>query len=447
MEPVGASSSVAPQPAAPAEGFRYLWGLTRDSRFWAVSLAITALFVFFEARYNLDLLNTLSNPYATRDSVDALSHRGKLLGSLGISWVFARTLITRVRPPVIGLCAFLGCAALVYAGLDQTYTRVIANLDPEVKVEGFNLFSYRRDLLTDRLFDPDIPLPKEHPVEGRILMGSFPIVLLDDRFMLPAQDIVARKAADKGNQILAAAQQQWPAYLRQMVQINRFYQEFINGSRTALMYRAFGGIQKFQQRTGGLKPNPNLTRWQFLDVLRTSSLPQAEQLRQAEAREIGRRPDGTIVHAGDVPYFMDHRSYIAWFEAQANEAKAQALPTADTVESFKDIRDINAAVFLPPMAIITSLTSAVTNGVTLVIMLIALALGLLRATRPIGIRLRKFSTPLMMAFVAIIVTAMPSHVFSKGTPLYDLETLMHTRVGFAGHLWSRLSGIQALLLK
>lgn len=427
-------------------GLKNLWGATEGNRFLWLSLVITALFVVFEARYNIDLLNTLSNPDATSDEVDKLSHRGKLLASLGIAWVFGRVLITRVKPAILGLTLFMGLSIGVYIGLDFIYTKVIADLKPEVKVEGFNLFSYRMDLLTGKLSDPDIPSIKEHPVEGKILMGSFPIVLLDDRFMLPAQDIVSRKAGDKGNQVLQSASQQWPNYSRQMSDLSSGYKEFIDGSRKAVAYRAFGGVSKFQQQSGGLSPNPNLSRAQFVDMLRPSNHPRGASLRNAEAREIGKRPDGTVVYAKDLPYFMDRDTYLKWFAKEAEQAKAAAMPTTDTVETFRGITDINSAVFLPPMAIITSLSSALTNGVTLVLMVTAIGLGLIPQLQIAASWLKKLATPLMVVIVSGIVFLMPSHVFQKGTPLYDLETTMHNQIGFAGQVWSRLSGIQAKLI-
>ncbi|MES2978121.1 MAG: hypothetical protein V4731_06845 [Pseudomonadota bacterium] len=426
--------------------YKNLWGIAEGRRYLAASLAITALFVFFEWRYNLDLLDTLSNPDATPDAVDRLSQRGKLLASLGITWVFGRILITRIKPAIIGLALFLLSSTAVYIALDQTYTRVIAGLKPEVKVEGFNLFSYRHDLLTGRLSDPDIPLPEDHPVHGKILMGSFPIVLLDDRFMLPAQDIVARKADDQSKAVLENASHEWPAYLRQMSELSKGYDEFITGSRRAYQYRTAGGIKKFQQRSGGLFPDPHLTRAQFVDMLRGAHHPQGEQLRRSEAREIGKRPDGNRVYARDLPYFMDRASYMNWFEAQASKARAAAMPTTQTVESYKGIRDINAAVFLPPMAIITSLTSALTNAVTLTLMLAALGLGVTPGCSKAALWLMRLTGPLMVLIVALVVLSMPSHVFQQGTPLYDLESLMHREVGVAGQIWSRLSGIQAKLL-
>ena len=428
-------------------GLPNLWGITTGQRFVALSLIITALFVYFEGRYNIDLLDTLSRPGATSDAVDALSQRGKVLASLGITWVFGRALITRIKPAALGLAMFLACCVAAYFALDHLYSRVIAGLKSEVKVEGFNLFSYRQDLLTGKLHDPDIPLPQEYPVEGRILMGSFPIVLLDDRFMLPAQDIVERKAGDRRNQVLRRAAEQWPPYARQMGELNNNYNEYIAGSRQAYQYRAFGGIKKFQQRSGGLEPNPSLTRAQFVSMIRGSGHPNGQQLRNAEAREVGRRPDGSSVYARDMPYFMDRQAYMNWFETQANQAKSAAMPTAETVEGFQGIHDINSAVFLPPMAIITSLTSALTNAVTLAVMLVAIGMGAIPRLAMVAVWVKRLATPLMVVLVAAIVLSMPSHVFRPGTPMYDLETVMHKEVGFAGQAWSRLSGIQAKLLQ
>jgi hypothetical protein len=417
-----------------------------DGKFLYFSLAITALFVIFEAKYNIDLLNTLSNPDATSDVVDSLSQRGKILASLGITWAFGRVLITRIRPAILGLAAFFGCAILIYFGLDFTYTKVIADLPSQVKVEGFNLFSYRRDLLTGKLSDPDIPLPRENPVEGKIVMGSFPIVLLDDRFMLPAQDIVARKAIDKSNHVLHGAAAKWPSYAKQMADLNNSYEQYIKGSRQAYQYKAFGGIEKFRQRSGGLDPNPGLNRMQFIAMLRSGNHPRGKELQAAEAREIGKRVDGSVLYARDLPYFMDRHEYMRWFEIQAEQAKVAAMPTIETVETFKGIRDINSAVFLPPMAIISSLMSALTNAVTLLLMLIGIGLGAVPGCKTIGVWIKRWVVPLMFVAVTCILFLMPSHVFRAETPLYDLETLMHEKVGFAGKLWSRLSGIHAKLL-
>lgn len=426
-----------------------LWGITTGRPFIWASLLITVLFVWFEALYNVDLLTALSDPEASREAVDSLAQQGKLLASLGISWAIARTLISRVKPAILGIALFLLCATLLYFGLDLTYNRVIANLPPEVKLEGFNLFSYRRDLLTGRLYDPDIPMPKTHPVEGKILMGAFPIVLLDERFMFPARDVVQRKADDKSRAVLAKAAESWPQYVRQMNELDAGYRKYIESSRKAYQYRAFGGIERFRRESNGVEPNPNLSRIAFAQMLRNSNHPEGRKLREAESREIGKRPDGSIVHAGDVPYFMDRQGYMAWFNVQAQEAKAAALPTIETVDRFRGIQDINSAVFLPPMAMVTSLTSAVANLIGASLMLMSLALGAthLRGFMAAGRYIARFATPLMLVLFAGVLTAMPSHVFTPGTPVYELETRMHSEIGAFGLLWSKLSNVQALILR
>lgn len=427
-------------------GLLDLHGFTRSEHFVWLVLVMSVLLVVLEAGYNIDLLNTLSNPNADSASVGELSQRGKLLGAFGISWALFRVLLTRIQPAAAGLAAFLAVVFVTYQALDLTYTKVISGLKPEIKVQGFNLFSYRRDILTEKLSDPDIPHPKDAPIIGKILMGAFPIVILDERFMLPAQDIVERKAGDKSKAVMLKAEKAWPEYNRNMRELSQAYGEYLQQSKKAYQYKAWGGINKFRQRSGGMEPNPGATRTQFIATLRASKHPKGAQLRKSEERVIGKRPDGSPVYAKELPYFMERQQYLQWFEAQAKQARESALPTAKSVESFKGIEDVNAAVFLPPMAIITSLTSAMTNAISVLLIFIAMVFAAIPATKSIAQGLKKAATPIMVMILAILLYAMPDHVFAKGTALYDLETTMHQEIGLAGQIWSRLSNLQKLIL-
>lgn len=548
--------TLAAQPAAPSKAARILdaWGLARSKAFTAVVLVITAILVLMEAKYNIDLLSTISDPSASRELVADLSQRGKLLAAFGITWAVARALLVAVRPFALGLAAFLGLACGAYYGLDAVYTYAIASLKPEVKVKGFALFSYRRDLLTEKLVDPDLPSPKSEPVIGKIFMGAFPMVLLDERYMVPVQDIVEVRADHKGKEVLAKAEKDWPRYeagmrdLRQrheafiaesrkatdpaaaegdwqkyaakMADIRSNYERYIDGSRRAAGYGA-RGARAFRERSGGLSPNPNLSLQGFVKMIRGARHPEGEKMRREESRQLGQRADGTPVHVRDMPYFMgraeflrwvgdlrresfaakelkpdpqlsreafvdmlrasdskdgakiremdatvlgrrpdgsdvtlrelpyflDRSSYLQWFSSQAEAVKNSVLPTAETVEKFKDIQDVNSAVFLPPMAIISSLTSALTNALSLVIVLGGLALVRVSATRRAGALVLKFSGAIMIAVFAAALYLMPSHVFRPDTPLYELESQLHETVGFPGVVWSRLSNLQKLILR
>lgn len=638
-----------------------LWGFSRTKSYIWVIIAVTALLVVMEGKYNIDLLGALSDPTAVGSKAHDLSQRGKLLAAFGISWAVGRGLISKIKPASVGLMLFIALSSATYQGLDYTYTKVIANLDSEIKVKGFNLFSYRHDLLAGTLVDPDIPLPKNDPVIGKIFMGAFPIVLLDDRFMVPAQDIVERKATDKSHEVLSKAEKAWSeydakmqtlskgyaqfidasnkamgissadkewssyntnmkvlsnaysqfidgskkamglsstesdwnSYNSQMQYILNGYDRFIEGSRKAAPYGA-RGTREFRKQSGGLDPdpnmgltqfvsmlrssnhpdgiklrnaegrviakrpdgkiiygrdipyfmsyrnftqwhssqakeamralgfvpNPNLTRPQFLEMLRTSKhpkgeefrkaekrelgikangetlfgrdvpyfmgrddftlwfsaqaketlkasgfepnpsldksqfvemlrvskSPQGEELRRAESRELGKRPDGTPVYARDIPYFMNHENYIQWFEMQAKEAIKMAVPTTESVEKFTRIKEINAAIFLPPMAIISSLTSALTNGISLILILMSFSFSMFGPTKVIGEWLKRIAVPLMLIVFTALLYFMPSHVFDKNTPLYDLETKLHDHVGLAGKVWSKLSNIEKFIL-
>lgn len=128
----------------------------------------------------MDLLSSISNPETRPDVAEALSQRGKLLAAFGITWALFRSLAFRfnilVGLSILGVLTFGG-----YIALDTLYEKAIDSLPPNIKVMGYNLLLYRHDLLTGDLEDPDIPNVKEEPVDGKIFMGAFPMVLLDER--------------------------------------------------------------------------------------------------------------------------------------------------------------------------------------------------------------------------------------------------------------------------
>lgn len=435
------------KPSRSWRGALDLWGVTRTRALTYVALAITAAFVVLEIAYNLDLLDAIIDPTSTREQVQGLSERGKLLTSLGLAWVVGRFLLERLRPALLGVLMLAAVAGVTYTALDHLYTTVIRDLPPQVKLQAFRLFSYRQDLLAGRLSDPDITLPKDDPVRGRVLMGAFPIVLLDQRFMLPASDVIERKANDSVRFALKDAEAGWADYDRKMSELRKGHQDFVAGSRQAVQNRAFGGIEQFRKRSGGLEPAPNMSISEFVEMLRRSQHPQGKALREAEANQVGRRQDGSPILAGDLPRFMSRQQYLDWFSAEAKAARDRLMPTIGNIHGMAGIDDINAAVFLPPMAMIASLASALTNALTFVLISCGLLLTLApqAVAKRVGDRLRRFATPLMLAAFLAILLVVPGHVFPPG-PLRGLEDRMHRELGMPGQVWSRISNVQVLVL-
>lgn len=628
--------------------------------FFYLLIGVTASLVFFEFKYNIALLDSISNPKTNPSDAEALSNKGKLLASFGLTWALFKGIIQKVRNffasiLIIGMITFS-----FYWILDTVYDRVIDNLRPEIKVMGFNLLSYRQDLLKGELEDPDIPNLRDEPVVGKIFMGAFPIVLLDQRFMVPAQDIVSRKADEKQAETLEISDQKWidyqknmsalkeaysqyikasrkargeeleedwqtysrkmeniskghqryisaakramkmedlskdwAAYNSQMNKIRNSHNEFIQGSIKAASYGS-RGTNEFRRRSGGLDPNSRLPLSQFPTLIKRSSHPQAAEIRQAEKRVIARNIDGSPVYAGempyfmsrdafqdwiakksgeglnnagfpinpalsrekfvdlikesntengaelrkfeereigqkrnggkvygkdvpyfmshsdfsswsssiaresleaagfspnseaslqdfinilrnssseegkrlrdaekgvvaqrpdgssllvrDVPYFMDKMAYKDWVNSEAEKFRSMAMPTKENVDALRNIKQINSAMFIPPMAIISSLTSALVNAISLVLFALASLLAVLPRCQPVGQALKKFNVIAMVSVFSVLVYSMPDHVFREETALYGLETKLHAEVGPAAMLWSRLSNIQKLFL-
>lgn len=422
-----------------------LWGITRSDKFIWLTLLISISFVVLEAKYNIDLLSSISNPNTDSSVVADLSERGKLLASVGISWVLFKGVL-RIKPALLGLLLFMLISSAGYYALDFTYTKVIQNLESSTKVQGFNLFAYRQDILKGNLHDPDLPTPKDDPVIGKILMGAFPIIILDDRYMLPAQDILKLKANDKRKLALKKAEAEWPGYEKYNSQLNNSYVQFISQSKQAYKYRYYGGIQRFKNQSGGMSPNPNASRNDFLVTLKNSKHPQAKKLIDYENKTIAQNTDGTYVYGRELPFFLDHEGYINWFESKIKQSESLIFPTNENVENFKGIDEINSAVFLPPMAIITSLLSATTNFITVMIICTSMLMRRFSNTNYCGKLLQQYSPHLSGAVLVVVIFCMPSHAFKKNTALHDLENLMHSEVGIVGELWSRLSNLQKIIL-
>ncbi|MDR3299477.1 MAG: hypothetical protein LBU43_05625, partial [Candidatus Accumulibacter sp.] len=141
-----------------------------------IMLLVMALLVLCEYRYNVDLLNSISDSLTSPEEAEALSQRGKLLASFGMTWALFRNPAFRFRHVLTGLAFLAALTTGGYFALDTLYARAIDRLPPDIKVMGYNLMFYRHDLLKGDLEDPDIPSVREEPVIGKIFMGAFPIV-------------------------------------------------------------------------------------------------------------------------------------------------------------------------------------------------------------------------------------------------------------------------------
>jgi hypothetical protein len=214
----------------------------------------------------------------------------------------------------------------------------------------------------------------------------------------------------------------------------------------------FMGSAEFMRWTGhkvtetllayDMPPDASLSRDEFMNLLRKARSKEGESLREAERHLLVALPDGTKLKVGDVPYFMDHENYRQWAKDEVNRLRAKLVPTEENVHEFATINQINAAVFVPPMAIVSSLSSALVNAISFLILLSAAVFTLIPATRKVGTHVGKFAVPLTLAAFAALVLAMPSHVFRPDTEAWNLENQFHQQIGVAAQLWSRLSNVQ-----
>ena len=207
-------------------------------------------------------------------------------------------------------------------------------------------------------------------------------------------------------------------------------------------------MNEFRTQTGGMTPDSRATMDAFLQQLRTGSGPRSKTFLQGEEEVVFIENEGTAkqrpVKGGELPKFMNRAEYFSYFGKKIDQVKLSVLPTEATVESADGIHDINSAVFVPPMAMITSLVSVLAN--TAALLLILLSAIPLATKAPWGRRLNTVITyvgPLFtVGFIAAVIAAAPSSIFTAGSPMHSLEAKMQQQVGWPGVLWSRAAAIQ-----
>lgn len=411
---------------------------------------LTLIYVYFEARYNRDLLSLFSQTNPTQQAVNALSIEGKWLAAIGLTWAIGRSFLEKLKRPHFMALAFCIAAGGVYVCISAVYDHVIQNLSRSTKVDGWHLAAYRQSLLNGSLVDPYIPLPSKSGPAGAIVMVSFPLVMYDELYMFPARDVLDRKASFYERYVMDMAQQRWPIYQRNMDRLNAMYREYLNGSARANAYGRMG-LARFKSQSGGMRPNARATKMEFLDELRKSSHRESAKLKSAEAEQVWidnkGKPNEKIIYGRDFPYFMNKVQYMAWFKPKADKLRLDIVPTPEIVERADGINDINSSVFIPPMAMITSLLSIVANVAALMAILLTTALLMMKGS--FASRIRKqlwvLSPAATIVTMTLVFTFAPSSIFVKGTPMWKLEREMQKQVGWPGKLWSKAAGIELFL--
>lgn len=72
---------------------------------------------------------------------------------------------------------------------------------------------------------------------------------------------------------------QWFQYNSGMQRLSGKYSEFIEGSKKAQRYGSTG-TKRFREQSGGLDPNPNITKNQFITMLRSSRTAYGDEFRK-----------------------------------------------------------------------------------------------------------------------------------------------------------------------
>lgn len=417
-------------------------------------LFVTVVYLGFELRYNRGLLELFSQVEINQKAIDDLSIEGKVLASVGLVWALLRGVVARVRHLLAKMALFAAASGAVYAALSATYDHVIQNLAAETKVDGFHLAAYRRALLEGSVVDPDVPLPAKYGALGSVFMVSIPLILFDDRYLVPARSILELRAKVIEDYYWKKVDTGWAKYDRQMRLVRASYQQYVDGSRrveaTPALLRSRARNQ-FHRESGGMLPNSRASMSDFLSELSRSSSAAARQYREAQQEivfiEREGTPDATPVRGSDLPKLMNQEQFRQFFGERIAAARLELLPTPGTVERTARINDINSSVFVPPMAMATSLLTILANTFNALWIVITFPLQVIRpfASSLFARSLRLLAPLFTLCAIVLLLVFTRAFVFPERTPMRQLEQSMHSRMGTAGILWSRAAVFQSWL--
>lgn len=407
-------------------------------------LGITAAYLWAELHYNLALVGLVSNPDATKDTIAALSHTGKQLASFGLVWSFVvpglRRYLTRLP---LQLALFFACWLGMYQAVNWAYDKVLDSLSASTISNSVSLLAYRVEITSGRLKDPNVSL------DGRfdpLAMIALPVMAFDERpdgYMAYARTVMAEKVdsmlASKGGD--AASLQRSADDIRQGYQkimraADRMYKLYIDQSMRVAGWPLAEDV--FKERTGGLSPNPMMTRDVFFTrLLPQSSLREARQITQEWTAVRSQLPDGSVFRLSDLPPFLADAELDRLLEQKMTALSEQGRAASrNEMEQGPESRTYATAVLVPPISMTLSLFTLMTGFGTLVYGAVA-AFGL-RARAPILVY------QLVPVLLVMLLTA--SSGFAPDSGMAKMEAGMTRQMTVLGPVWRKATAIEAGVL-
>lgn len=347
----------------------------------AVLFAITAVYLWYELHWQLDLLHAMGSAKTSRDDVDWLVLEGRALAAFGLVWAIMKTRFLRstkdsMSSMVTTFVLVGGITVLAFALIGRLYEGVIDELPADTSLHLYKVAAHRQWSLAD-------DLPADPSAKDSVAVMLWPLKMADATQAAAIEQVFDKRAEGFKEGAEAEAKKMWPEAKEKLAaaagagsgelraKFEEYYLKFINGSQQtrSIIGSWQANRSDYFESLVGIPPSPGATRTEFATALQSAKLNQLRQLGQLYLQTKGFTEDPVVHQVGDVVY---HASDFTGVHNEADFARvivkkaagglAARVPTVSTVKSLAEASSVVSSAVVPPISMTLSTLSILVNA-------------------------------------------------------------------------------------
>lgn len=380
----------------------------------AILFAITAIYLYYEINWQMNLLHIMSSAKSTRDELDWVVLEGRALAAFGLVWAILKTKFLKssseVGSMIVTGLLVAGVTVLAFSSIGRLYDSAIDSLPAETSLQMYKVSAHR-------VWSLQGDLPPDASSKDPVAVMLWPLKMAD-KAQAPGIEAVFDKRAE-GFKASAEdqARKMWPEVQGRLERMNgrgqgeisstfqEAYLKYISGSKETVS--SIGSWQakrtEYFKSLTGMDPNPNASKEDFARALTTAKINQYRELGTMYLETQGFTSDPVvhqagdlIFHASDLAKIRTEDQFIAMVTKKASGGMAALVPTLQTVKTLPQANEVVSSAVVPPISMALSTISILLNAGSLV--------GLLCIRLPV---LRYIQTLIPIVFAAGVLMMVP----------------------------------------
>lgn len=347
-------------------------------------IGITLGYLLWEVLWNAQLLETMANPGASRDEVEAMVGHGRWLAAFGLAWAFLRAMLFERKSgldSVVNWVLFGSSIVILYAGIGTLYAKAIDSLSPATSMQAFELAAHRAWALKDDLA-PERQARVDAARKDAPTVALWGLYVTDKTVATDAhEEYMSRRNGLSQDSVEAAlakypeiaeARKKLSAGGERIAEFDKQYQDYLAKSRqvdsSITAWGKRGATEVFARATCGMLPNSSATKEDFARELTKSCVNDWKRAGQAyldntlagDSDPVVYDNQGIRVRLSEV-INLDERQFTAFVRDKAAGLVDEQLPTVETVKENARSSDVIASVIVPPISMGLSMLGIIAN--------------------------------------------------------------------------------------